>query len=186
MPKFHVEFNIKVDNMCEARQILNLFYAWMVSEINYDYREVKEKIDKQEEYVYLIEPFKKNKKVVEEYKDKYQKEIIFMEDRQTRELENYLEHTKMKHGKIKSISHSKKNIKHYNRMLSWYAKTPKNVDCVVGVLSKTSFMDYEKFSKESFIDFSSQIISNSNKSNKNIKRKYQTNIELNRRLKYDL
>lgn len=155
--KYSYILTIDQTKNCEAKQFLKMFYIWLIDKVNQDYETVKEK-----EYSYLVDPFDKSKDTIIEYNRKYEKKYIYMETEQVEELNEYLEHTKNKYSKLDSIPYDKKNIQHYNRLLSWYSKTPKNIDCIVEILIQSSFKDDFRNNKK-FIEYSNQLILRRNK-----------------------
>lgn len=154
------QYNINDENSYDAKRDLKMFYIWMINQIIEDTKVVKEN-----EYSYLIKPFDSTKNTIAQYDRQYQKKYMYMGINQTIELSNYLEHTKKKYEKIDSIPLHRKNIHHYNRLLSWYAKTPKNIDSILTALLKAS-LENSIMNKEQIVSYSSKIPMN--KSGKNI------------------
>ncbi len=171
--KYRYELSIREIEVYQAKQILNLFYAWLIYKLNYDYKIIEEK-----DYIYLLEPFNKTKNNINYYRNQYKENNIYMQVKQTEELNQYLEHTKRKYKMINSIPEHKKSIQHYNRLLSWYSKTPNNVDMVVKTLIESSLNNgFENIKKS--IEISNDLMIQGDKlNNQSRNNKYKAEINL--------
>lgn len=169
--KYKYILNINESTNFEAKSIINIFYVWLIEKINNDYEKVKE-----EEYEYLISPFEKSKSNILIYCKKYKNNSMYMDKNETVELSNYLEHTKKKYERLCNIQEYKKSIQHYNRLLSWYTKTPKNIDCLINVLIQASLK--KEMDNETYLEYSNMFVIKSNTHKK--KTKFKTDISFER------
>lgn len=102
--KYRYELSVIEFQAHQTKQILNLFYAWLIDKLNYNYK-IEEK-----DYIYILEPFNKTKNNVNYYRNQYKEKNIYMQVKQTKELNQYLEHTKCKYKVINSIPEYKKRV----------------------------------------------------------------------------